>query len=191
MDRKVWQWKRSAASQNFLISTSKDLLPHSFVQEAFADNAMFWAKPMSPENLKTMLDNCCTLGLYRVESDESLTTLGMARLVTDYVTLAYLTDVFLKEGTRGLGLGKWMIHCCREIAINVPELRFMLLLTGSEQAQQLYSRECGMTKFGDKHALVAMGARRPALETCTRDTKLVNLAEADVASRYQSTGNAA
>lgn len=188
MDQKVWQWKRDAGSQSFLISTSKELLPHSFVQEAFADNAMFWAKPMSAENLKTMLDNSCTLGLYRVESDESLTPVGMARLITDYVTLAYLTDVFLKEDTRGLGLGKWMVHCCREIALDVSELRFMLLLTGSEQAQQLYRRECGMERFGDEHALAAMGARRPALETCTRSTKL---AEADTASKHQSTDNAA
>jgi hypothetical protein len=188
MDKKTWEWKRSAGSQDFLISTSKKLLPHSFVQEAFADNAMFWAKPMSAEDLRTMLDNSCTLGLYRMESDGSLTPVGMARLVTDFVTLAYLTDVFLKEDTRGLGLGKWMIHCCREIALDVPELRFMLLLTGSEQAQQLYRRECGMEKFGDEHALAAMGARRPALETCTRRLKL---AEADAALQHQSTDNAA
>lgn len=188
MAQKLWQWKRSAGLQNFLISTSKELLPHSFVQEAFADNAMFWAKPMSAENLKTMLDNSCTLGLYRIESDESLTPVGIARLVTDYVTLAYLTDVYLQEDTRGFGLGKWMIHCCREIALDVPELRFMLLLTGSEQAQRLYRRECGMERFGDEHALAAMGARRLALETCTRSTKL---AEADAALKHQSTDNAA
>ncbi|KAF2623501.1 acetyltransferase [Macroventuria anomochaeta] len=188
MDKRVWQWKRSVGSQEFLISTAKELLPHSFVQEAFADNAMFWAKPMSAENLKTMLDNSCTLGLYRVKSDGSQTPVGMARMVTDFATLAYLTDVYLKDDTRGLGLGKWVIHCCREIALDVPDLRFMLLLTGSEQAQQWYRRECGMERFGDEHALAAMGARRPALETSTRRTKL---AEAIAASKHQSTDAAA
>ena len=134
---------------------------------------------MSAENLKTMLDNSCTLGLYRVETGGSLTPVGMARLVTDFVTLAYLTDVYLEDNTRGLGLGKWVIHCCREVALDVPELRFMLLLTGSEQAQQLYRRECGMEKFGDEHTLVAMGARR------------AKLAEAAAASTHQSTDDAA
>ena len=175
MDQKVWQWKRTVGSHEFLISTAKELLPHSFVQEAFADSAMFWAKPMSAENLKIMLDNSCTLGLYRVENDGSQTPVGMARMVTDYVTLAYLTDVYLKDDTRGLGLGRWIIHCCRDIALAVPELRFMLLLTGSEQAQQLYRRECGMERFGDEHALAAMGARR------------TKLSEAAAASKHQST----
>lgn len=188
MDKKVWQWKSSAGSQDFLISTSKELLPHSFVQEAYADTAMFWAKPVSAENLKTMLDNSCTLGLYRVGSDGSLTPVGLARLVTDFVTLAYLTDVFLQDDIRGLGLGKWMVRCCKEIALDMPELRFMLLLTGSEQAQQLYRRECGMERFGDEHALAAMGARRAALETSTRSTKL---AEVEAVSKHQSTDSAA
>ncbi|KAH6629204.1 hypothetical protein C7974DRAFT_183030 [Boeremia exigua] len=179
MDKKVWGWKRNVGSQEYLISTAKELLPHSFVQEAFADNAMFWATPMSAENLKTMLDNSCTLGLYRVESGGGLTPVGMARLVTDFVTLAYLTDVYLRDETRGLGLGKWIIHCSRGIALDVPELRFMLLLTGSEQAQQLYRRECGMERFGDEHALAAMGARR------------TKLAEAATASKHLSTDNAA
>lgn len=166
-------------AEKFLISTSKELLPHSFVQDAFADKAMFWAKPMDAENLKTMLDNSCTLVLYRVGTEESLTPVGMARLVTDFATLAYVTDVFLREDTRGLGLGKWIIHCCREVALDMPELRFMLLLTGSEQAQQLYRRECGMERFGDEHALAAMGARR------------TKLAEAAAASKHQSTDSAA
>lgn len=188
MDKKVWQWKRSAGSQDFVISTSKELLPHSFVQEAYADKAMFWAKPISDEDLKTMLDNSCTLVLYREERDGSLTPVGLARLVTDFVTLAYLTDVYLREDTRGLGLGKWLIHCCREVALGMSELRFMLLLTASEQAQQLYRRECGMELFGDEHALAAMGARRPALETCARGAKP---ADAAAASKHQGTDHAA
>lgn len=179
MVERVWQWKRTIGSEEFLISTAKELLPHVFVQEAFADNAMFWATPMSAENLRTMLDNSCTLGLYRVESGGMLIPVGMARLVTDLVTLAYLTDVYLKEDLRGLGLGRWIVQCCREIALDAPELRFMVLLTGSEQAQQLYRRECGMERFGDEHALAAMGARR------------TKLAEAAAASRPQSTDNAA
>lgn len=179
MNKKIWQWKRTVDAEEFLISTDKALLPHSFVQEAFADDAMFWAKPVAAENLKTMLDNSCTLGLYKVGSEGALTPVGMARLVTDFATLAYLTDVYLREDTRGLGLGKWLVHCCREVALDMPELRFMLLLTGSEQAQQLYRRECGMERFGDEHALAAMGARR------------TKLAEAAAASKHQCTDNAA
>lgn len=106
MDKKVWEWKRTAGPHEFVISTARDLLPHAFVQEAFNNKAMFWAKPMSAADLETMLNNSCTLGLYRVGSNNSLTAVGMARLVTDFVTLAYLTDVYLQDDTRGLGLGE-------------------------------------------------------------------------------------
>lgn len=179
MDKKIWEWRRSVGPQEFLISTARELLPHPFVQEVYADKAVFWANPISPDNLETMLEQSCTLGVYKVESNGSLTPVGMARLVTDFVTLAYLTDVYLQDGTRGLGLGKWLVQCCREVALGMPELRFMLLLTGSEQAQQLYRRECGMERFGDEHALTAMGARA------------AKLAEAGAATKHLSTDNAA
>ena len=35
MDKKVWEWKRTAGPHEFVISTARDLLPHAFVQEAF------------------------------------------------------------------------------------------------------------------------------------------------------------
>jgi GNAT superfamily N-acetyltransferase len=34
---------------------------------------------------------------------------GVARLVTDGVTFAYLCDVFVKESCRGQGIGSWMV----------------------------------------------------------------------------------
>jgi GNAT superfamily N-acetyltransferase len=36
---------------------------------------------------------------------------GLARVVTDYATFAYLCDVYVLEGHRGRGLGKWLIEC--------------------------------------------------------------------------------
>jgi GNAT superfamily N-acetyltransferase len=36
--------------------------------------------------------------------------IGFARVVTDYATLAYLSDVFIVESFRGQGLGKWLVE---------------------------------------------------------------------------------
>lgn len=164
MDKKTWTWERTAGSQTFLISTAPDLLPHTFVQEAFATDAMFWAKPLSDEATRAMLDNSLTLGVYRISEDDKKEPVGMARVVTDYTTLAYLTDVYLQDAHRNLGLGKWIIHCCREIAIEMADLRFMVLLTGSEQAQKLYRRELGMAVLdGREVPLACMGARKEKL----------------------------
>jgi ribosomal protein S18 acetylase RimI-like enzyme len=163
MDEKVWQWERTVGAQTFLISTSKELLPHSFVQEVFAHDDVFWAQPVPAARLAVLLDNSCTLGMYSVAADGTRTPVGMARVVTDYVTLGYLTDVFVSVAVRGLGLGKWLVQCCRSLMLGLPELRFLVLLTGSAEAQALYRRELGMGVFGDDERLCAMGARRASL----------------------------
>lgn len=162
MDKNIWRWERKIGPKDFLVSSDRDLLPHPFVQEAFATEAMFWAKPVSSTTMETMLGNSFTLGLYEVSNDGATNTpIGMARMITDYATLAYLTDVYLQPEFRSLGLGKWIIQCCREFALEIPDLRFLVLLTGNEQAQQLYRREFGMQNLdGKEEALVCMGARR-------------------------------
>ncbi|KAF2029889.1 acetyltransferase [Setomelanomma holmii] len=171
MDKKTWQWERTIGSDTFLISTQRGLLPHSFVHEAFATEAMFWAQPLSDETLRAMLDSSCTLGLYKVGSNDEKTPIGMARMITDYTTLAYLTDVYLEDSYRNLGLGKWMIHCWREIVMEMKDLRFMVLLTGSEKAQNLYRRELGMSLLdGREQALTCMGARKTKLAEVAAST---------------------
>jgi ribosomal protein S18 acetylase RimI-like enzyme len=174
MDKKTWQWQRKIDSRIFLVSTDRSLLSDSFVQEAFATEAMFWTKPLSSTAQATMLDNSITLGLYLLNKDKTQTIIGMARLITDYVTLAYLTDVYVLPSYQGDGLGKWLIGCSREICVEMQDLRFMVLMTGNEQAEKLYRRELGMSKVdGVEERLVCMGARR------------VKLAEAAAASSIQ------
>jgi ribosomal protein S18 acetylase RimI-like enzyme len=163
MDTKTFEWERTIASGTYLISSDRSLLPYTFVQDAFASEAMFWAKPLSFTTLSTMLDNSLTLGVYSVSNDTK-TPIGMARMITDYTTLAYLTDVYLVPEHQGQGIGKWLIQCCREICTGMENLRFMVLLTASEQAQALYRRELGMAKLdGVEEGLVCMGARRAKL----------------------------
>ena len=163
MENKTFEWTRTVDSTTYLISSDRSLLPHLFVQEAFATDAMFWAKPLPFTALSTMLDNSLTLGLYTVSNDIK-TPIGMGRMVTDYTTLAYLTDVYIVPQHQGYGIGKWLIACCREICVGMENLRWMVLLTGSEQAQALYRRELGMTKLdGVEEGLVCMGSRRAKL----------------------------
>jgi len=110
-----------------------------------------------------MLDNSCTFGLYVLDSASKLTQIGMARLLTDHVTFAYLTDVFIDESHRGLGLGKWLIRCVREFVEDIPDLRRMVLLSGSkaETARRTYRSELGMTEIDPADGgLVAMAATK-------------------------------
>ena len=163
MDKKIFEWERSIGTHTYLVSSNRSLLPHAFVQEAFATEAVFWTNPVPAATLTTMLDNSLTLGVFMV-SNGVKTPVGMARMITDYATLAYLTDVYIAPEHQGQGVGKWLIACCREICIGMEYLRFMVLLTGSEQAQALYRRELGMAKLdGVEVGLTCMGARRTGL----------------------------
>jgi GNAT superfamily N-acetyltransferase len=173
MDKKTWQWERTINSQKYFISTARELLPHSFVQEAFATEAMYWTQPLSDEATRAMLDSSLTLGVYKLSDDcDKKEPIGMARMITDYTTLVYLTDVYLQDAYRNLGLGKWIIHSCREIVLEMKDLRFMVLLTGSEQARDLYRREFGMLVLnGDELPLTALGARREKLTEAAGITK--------------------
>ncbi|KAF2870125.1 hypothetical protein BDV95DRAFT_522903 [Massariosphaeria phaeospora] len=164
------EWRRTVNDTTFLISTARNL-PHAFIQRAFANPAMSWAAPMSPTAITTMLANSCTLGLYRLTINTNSSgsgperhAVGLARLITDYTTFAYLTDVYVVDECRQLGLGTWLVRCCRELVAGMPALRWMMLLTASQQAQRLYGRELGMTGMAEQKGLVAMGARKQALE---------------------------
>jgi GNAT superfamily N-acetyltransferase len=78
------------------------------------------------------LENSLCFGLY--DQDKQV---GIARVVTDYATFAWLCDVFIDEGYRGKGLGKWLVS----VILSNPELkgvRRWLLIT--RDAHGLYRR---------------------------------------------------
>ena len=65
----VREWNRTIEGQSFLVSNSRQLLPHEFVQRAFATEDMSWARPTAPENMTTLLQNSCTVAVYKTEID--------------------------------------------------------------------------------------------------------------------------
>ena len=71
-------------------------------------------------------------------------TVGCARVVTDFVTCAYIEDVIVDDSLRGKGIGQWMIdeimHCP-----DLAEQHRWLLMT--VDAQSFY-RKLGFTEPG-------------------------------------------
>lgn len=57
--------------------------------------------------------------------------IGFARVITDYVTFAYLTDVYVLPEWQGSGLGKWLIECVQGVFEGMPHLRRSMLVTGA------------------------------------------------------------
>jgi len=66
--------------------------------------------------------------------------IGLARIITDYVSFAYLTDVYVLESHQGKGLGAWLTTCVGDMVGTWPFLRGLMLLTSSETAIKFYGK---------------------------------------------------
>ena len=88
----------------FTISTDQSILDISFIHE-FLSYQSYWAKGRTREVVEESIKNSICFGVFDDQQQ-----VGFARLVTDYVTFAWLCDVFIADSHRGLGLGKWLIE---------------------------------------------------------------------------------
>ncbi len=62
-------------------------------------------------------------------------------MVTDDVTFAYLTDVYIIPEYQGKGLGSWMMECLNDIIKGWPHLRRFMFLTSDRM--DLYRKYLG------------------------------------------------
>lgn len=93
----------------------------------------YWAEGISQEQVRRSLKRSLCFGLYDGQGGQ----VGLARVVTDGATFAYLCDVYVLEASRGRGLGQWLV----KTTLAHPELhglrRFIL---GTRDAHDLYAR---------------------------------------------------
>jgi len=132
-----------------IVSTDRSLLQLATINAAFDSDLVWWAKAFPEDQLKTMLDSSLCFGLYSISapgSDESCTfnplQIGLARVITDFVSFAYLTDVYVLKEYQGKGLGGWMIQCIQEHVGSWPNLRALMLICSPSEAG-LYQRKLG------------------------------------------------
>jgi len=88
---------------SFTISTD----PSRLDVDAIADmlTRAYWAKGRTREVIARYIQHSLTFGLY--DGDRQI---GLARVVSDYTTFAWLCDVFIHEDYRGRGLSKWLME---------------------------------------------------------------------------------
>jgi GNAT superfamily N-acetyltransferase len=98
----------------------------------------YWAQEIPREIVARSLENSLCFGLY-----EGSRQIGLARMVTDRATFAYLCDVYVLPDYRGKGLGKWLMECVLEHP-DLAGLRRMQLVT--RDAHEIY-RAFGFTEL--------------------------------------------
>ncbi|KAL7932665.1 hypothetical protein V8C35DRAFT_306380 [Trichoderma chlorosporum] len=141
---------------NFFLTNDKVYLDPQAVNAVFESDLMWWNDPLPEQQMRKMLSNCMTMSIYHVpESEKQMQTkgaprrpygsdvklVGLARVVTDYVTFAYLTDVFIIEEFQRRGLASWMMQGLKEIVDEWPNLRGLVLMTHDQSAAKMYQRE--------------------------------------------------
>jgi len=116
--------------ENFTISTDPSCLDVDAITDMLT--RAYWAQGRTRDFVARYLQHSLTFGLY-----DGSHQIGLARIVSDYTTFAWLCDVFIHEDYRSLGLGKWLM----ETVHSHPELqglrRWML---ATKDAHGLYSQ---------------------------------------------------
>lgn len=151
-------WSRD----DFIISTDKTSLSIPSINNAFAEDFMYWVKPVPNNVLQEIINNSFCLGLYKVVQQGSgskftshqplealkagaVEQVGFARLITDNITFAYLTDLYVLPEYQGLGLGGWLLDCVDELLGVLPYLRWSMLRTSAQKSKESYEKRLGMS----------------------------------------------
>jgi GNAT superfamily N-acetyltransferase len=145
---------REHRRDGFTVSTDPGRLDlgaiHAFLTTSY------WAEGISRELVEQALRSSLGFGLY-----EGLRQIGLARVITDGATFAYLCDVYVLPEMRGKGLGTWLMECVMAHP-DLQGLRRFSLVT--RDAHELY-RPFGFTEIArpDRH----MEISRPGLYKAT------------------------
>lgn len=120
------EWQRG----EYVISTDKSRLDlpvvHMFLRTSY------WAQNVPLSVVERALEHSMVFGLYKGTQQA-----GMARVITDRATFAYISDVFILEPHRGLGLGVWLL----EVVRSHPELQILRRwLLATRDAHGLYQK---------------------------------------------------
>jgi len=103
------EWTRGA----YVISTDRARIDLAAVHRFLSEDA-YWSPGIPVDVVRRAIEHSLVFGLYRGNEQA-----GLARVVTDQATFAWVCDVFVLPEHRGQGLGKWLIECVKAY----PELR--------------------------------------------------------------------
>jgi GNAT superfamily N-acetyltransferase len=114
----------------FSISTDKEKMDipviHSYLTRSY------WAEGIPVETVARAIEGSMCFGLFHGSKQ-----IGVARVISDKATFAYLCDVFIDETYRGKGLGKFLMETIFKHE-SLQGLRRFTLTT--KDAHGLYSR---------------------------------------------------
>ncbi|MEV4125829.1 GNAT family N-acetyltransferase [Nocardia sp. NPDC049707] len=110
----------------------------------------YWALGRERQIVERSIRASLNFGVYDGNNDQ----VAYARVVTDLATFAWLCDVYVDRGHRGIGLGRRLVAAVRE-HLAPYQLKRMLLVTAD--AHGLYA-EFGFVPLAEPQNWMALGA---------------------------------
>jgi GNAT superfamily N-acetyltransferase len=114
------------------IDTERQRLDLALVHRWLSTDA-YWALGRSADVMRTSMANSTCYGVY----DPGGRQVGFARVVTDDATYAWLCDVYVDRGSRGIGLGTWLV---REVVADLQERGVPRIVLATADAHEVYRR---------------------------------------------------
>lgn len=141
----------SRTRASYLISSDSSLLSVPTIFTFMEDPQWKHRKNYTPKTLQTLLSHSFCLGLYKVSisgKSSEFKQIGFTRLITDHVSFAIVADVYVIEGERGQGLGKWLLECADEVVSRMSGLRRIILFCNEDSHEDFYGRSMGVKRWG-------------------------------------------
>jgi GNAT superfamily N-acetyltransferase len=114
----------------YTIDTDRHRLDMAAITEWL--HGTYWAGTRPAEIIaRSWAGSAVVAGIYAGEQ-----LVGVARVVSDGATTAYLADVFIVPDHRGRGLGRWLL----ETLVSHPDLSTVRWLLHTRDAHELYRR---------------------------------------------------
>ena len=96
----------------------------------------YWAAGIPRETVERSIRHSLVFGVYAL-SAQNEEQIGLARVMSDYATFAYIADVYVEEAFRGRGLSKWLMEC----VLAHPDLQGLRrICLATKDAHGLYER---------------------------------------------------
>jgi N-acetylglutamate synthase-like GNAT family acetyltransferase len=113
------------------ISTDPSRLDVAVIHRYLSQES-YWAQGIPRELVQRALDNSLCFGAYVGEEQ-----VGLARVITDRATYAYVSDVFVLEPLQGQGVGKKLMQA----VIDHPDLQVIRrIMLHTRDAHTLYAQ---------------------------------------------------
>lgn len=118
--------------EGFLITDDRSRLDSELIHWYLSEES-YWAKGISRDIVLRSLENSLCIGVYAPNGNQ----IGLARVITDSATFAWLCDVFILDPHRRRGLGKALIQA----VLTHPQLQTIRRMgLGTLDAHRLYAQ---------------------------------------------------